>query len=446
MTELKIEYVNTSDLTPYDRNARTHSKKQVRQIAKSIQEFGFTNPILTNADGEIIAGHGRLLAAEFLKIPKVPVVRVDHMTREQIRAYVIADNRLAELAGWDQEILALELQELTSVELDLDLTVTGFEASHIEVLIDGIDEETPEPPVEITQGPAVTRLGDIWCIGPHRLICGDATDPKTYDALMGERKAQMVFSDPPYNVAIHKNVCGSGRIKHREFGMGSGEMTPADFTRFLKTSFELQIAHSVAGALHYVCMDWRHMNEIQAAGQVFTELKNLCVWTKDNAGMGSFYRSQHELIYVYRSGSAAAINNIKLGTNGRNRSNVWAYPGANGFGEGRETLALHPTVKPKAMVADAIKDCTHKEHLVLDPFAGAGTTLLAAHDTGRDAYAIELDPLYCDVAIRRLEEATGLEATLEATSETFAERLSRAASTGASTTTRSDATAPHTSS
>ncbi len=445
MTELKIEYVNTSNVTPYARNARTHSKKQINQIAKSIEEFGFTNPILVNVDGQIIAGHGRLLAAQHLKIPTVPVVRIEHMSPEQIRAYVIADNRLAELAGWDQEVLALELQELVSLELDLDLTVTGFEAPQIEVLIDGIGEETPEPPIEVTKGQAVTRPGDVWCIGPHRLICGDATNPRTFDALMGERKAQMVFSDPPYNVAIDKNVCGSGHIKHREFDMGSGEMSPADFTRFLKTSFELQMAHCVSGALHYVCMDWRHMGEIQAAGQVFTELKNLCVWTKGNAGMGSFYRSQHELIFVYRSGSASAINNIDLGRNGRNRSNVWAYPGANGFGEGRDTLALHPTVKPKAMVADAIKDCTHKGHLVLDPFAGAGTTLLAAHDTGRDACAIELDPLYCDTILRRLEEATGLVATLEATSETFAKRASQVASTDATTELRADAIAPQTS-
>jgi DNA modification methylase len=268
----------------------------------------------------------------------------------------------------------------------------------------------------------VTRPGDVWSIGRHRLICGDATVPKTYERLLGKARAQMVFTDPPYNVPIGGHVCGLGKTQHREFAMASGEMSEAEFTEFLTTAFRQLAAFSVDGAIHYQCIDWRHMREMLAAGHAaYTELKNLCVWAKTNGGMGSLYRSKHELVFVFKSGTAAHINNVELGKHGRYRTNVWSYPGINSFGASRGDLDLHPTVKPLALVADAIRDCSHRKAIVLDAFAGSGTTLIAAEKTGRSGYGIEIDPHYCDVIIRRLDRLCGLQAVLQATGQTFAE-------------------------
>ena len=426
MADLKVEYRDPKVLKPYDRNARTHSKKQIRQIADSIEEFGFTNPVLIDGTGRIIAGHGRVAAARLLGIDEVPTIRLENMSEVEIRAYVIADNRLAELADWDDEILAIELQAL--VELDFDVEVTGFETAEIDLLIDGLDapgsvDEADRIPELDETAPAVSRLGDLWRLGRHRLLCGDATKSQSFERLMAGERAQMVFTDPPYNVPIDGHVCGLGRIRHAEFAMASGEMSEAEFTGFLETVLGHLAAHSADGALHFVCMDWRHVYELLSASrETYGEMKNLCVWAKTNAGMGSLYRSQHELVFVFKNGSAPHVNNVELGRHGRYRTNVWQYAGVNALGADRDDeLAMHPTVKPVALVADAIRDCSRRGDIVLDAFGGSGTTLIAAERAGRRGYAIEIDPLYVDVTLERFRATFGEEPVHEASGLTFSE-------------------------
>ena len=423
-TRLKITYRKIGELIPYTGNARTHSDKQIAQIAASIRQFGFTNPVLIDEDGSIVAGHGRVAAAKQLGIAEVPTIVLGHLTPAERRAYVIADNRLAELAGWDREILKIEFQALAELDLDFDLEITGFETAELDLLLDdSAGEDAADPADEMPEpvpGPAVTQPGDVWLLGKHRLICGDARDPATYAALMGAERARAVFTDPPYNVKIDGHVCGSGTVKHREFAMASGEMDAGTFTAFLEESLGAMAAVSLDGAIHFTCMDWRHMAELQAAGsKVYSELKNLVVWAKTNGGMGTFYRSRHELIYVWKVGTAPHTNTFGLGEHGRYRTNVWEYPGVNSFGGNQKDLALHPTVKPVALVADAIKDVTRRGEIVLDGFGGSGTTLIAAERTGRVARLVELDPIYCDVICRRYSALTGVEPVLEATGETF---------------------------
>ena len=422
-TRLKIIYRPTGDLTPYAGNARTHSDKQIVQIAASIRKFGFTNPVLIDDHGEIVAGHGRVSAAKQLGLTDVPTIALGHLTAAERRAYVIADNRLAELAGWDRDILRIEFQALAEMDLDFDLEITGFETAELDLLLDDGDGPEADPADDApapAPGPAVTQVGDVWLLGPHRLICGDARSPATYAALMHGDRARAVFTDPPYNVKIDGHVCGSGTVKHREFAMASGEMDQAAFTSFLEAALGAMAAVSADGAIHFVCMDWRHMGELQAAGnKVYSELKNLVIWAKTNGGMGTFYRSRHELVFVYKVGTAAHTNTFGLGEHGRYRTNVWDYPGVNSFGGSQKDLALHPTVKPTALVADAIKDVTKRGEIVLDGFGGSGTTLIAAERTGRVARLIELDPLYCDVVCRRYETLTGEPARLDASGANF---------------------------
>jgi DNA modification methylase len=369
-----------------------------------------------------------------LGLETVPTIRLEDLTEAEIRAYVIADNKLAENAGWNHELLAIELQGL--IELDIDVTITGFEMPEIDILIGELDADEDDDPAddipEADRGPPVTRLGDIWCIGKHRLICGDATDPATYARLLDGAKAQMVFTDPPYNVAVDGHVCGLGKVKHREFAMASGEMREDQFTAFLAAAFRNLANNSADGAIHFICMDWRHIGEVIAAGRdAYTELKNLCVWAKTNGGMGSLYRSQHELVFVFKAGAAPHINNVELGKHGRYRTNVWSYPGINSFGKDRDAeLALHPTVKPVKLVTDAILDCSMRGGIVLDAFTGSGTALVAAEQTGRRGYGIELDPRYCDVIVRRMTEAFQIVATHLETGESFRDAERRRAIEG----------------
>jgi DNA modification methylase len=422
---MRIEYTPVRELHPYPNNARTHSRKQVRQIARSIEKFGFCNPVLIDDAKQIIAGHGRVAAAQLLGLDAVPTCRLSHLSDAEKRAYILADNRLAEKAGWDKELLAIELQGL--IELDVDIELTGFETAEVDLILEdareasaapnGPEDKVPEP----APGPAVTRTGDLWVLAKHRLLCGDARDPTAYDRLLEGAKADFVFADPPYNVAIDGHVCGLGRIHHREFAMGCGEMNEAEFTKFLQTVFGRLAENTVDGSIHQICMDWRHMWEMLAAGrEVYAELKNLCVWNKTNAGMGSFYRSKHELVFVWKSGTAAHVNNFELGQHGRYRTNVWDYAGVNTIRPDRlEELAMHPTVKPVALVADAMKDCSRRSGLVLDPFCGSGTILIAAERTGRKARALEIDPAYVDVAVRRWQAYTGKSAVLSGSGETY---------------------------
>lgn len=405
----QIESLPISALRPWAKNARTHSKKQIKQIADSITTFGFTNPVLIDAEGQILAGHGRVAAAKLLGFETVPCLRFDHMTDTQKRAYVLADNKLALNAGWDEDLLAEELQALLSADdLNFDVGIIGFSIAEVDGLIEGAAPEEAGNPAEdeaVLDAPRRCKLGDIWQLGPHRLMCGNALDPDAVATLMQGDKAQAVFTDPPYNVPIQGHVSGMGKVQHREFAMASGEMTQEQFTVFLRTSFENMVAHSQEGAIHFICMDWRHMGEMLAAGQgVYSELKNLIVWAKDNGGMGTFYRSRHELIFAFKHGTAPHINSFELGQHGRYRTNVWEYKGVNTMKAGRqEELALHPTVKPVQMIADALKDVSTRSGLILDLFGGSGSTLIAAHKTGRVAAIMELDPLYCDRMLARWE-------------------------------------------
>jgi len=422
-----VEAVAISALQPYARNARTHSRRQIKKIAASIEQFGFVNPVLIDGDSMIIAGHGRVAAAKQLGWAEVPALRIEHLSQAEKRAYILADNRLAEEAGWDQEMLAIELQGL--IELDFSIEIAGFDMAEVDQILDaraeadGSDSNDDDIPPFPDPEAAVTRPGDLWRLGDHFLLCADATDAESYDRLLGDERASMVFTDPPYNVPIQGHVSGLGKVRHREFAMAAGEMTREGFRDFLEGVFACMVDYSTDGSIHFVCMDWRHMAETLAAGEaVYAELKNLCVWTKSNGGMGAFYRSRHELVFVFKNGSAPHINNFELGQTGRYRTNVWEYAGVNSFGRGRDdALAMHPTVKPVAMIADAIKDCSKRRQFILDPFGGSGSTLIAAEKVGRRARLLEIDPLYCDVIVRRWEAFTGKTARLAETKLSFEE-------------------------
>lgn len=424
---LTVEYRPIETLHPDPRNPRVHSKHQIRQIARSIEAFGFNVPILIDDIGTILAGHGRVLACQLLQWTEVPTITVSHLSPEQITAFRIADNRLTENAAWDERLLGEQLKELSLLDLSFSLDATGFEIGEIDFRIENleaVDDEDARANAMPACGPAVCAPGDLWVLGNHRILCGDALDPSSYGRLLAGKTASMMFADPPYNVRVHGHVGGKGEIQHPEFAMASGEMSVDEFTQFLTTFCTLAAKYTVDGSIHFVCMDWRHLPEVLASGRaVYSELKNVCVWVKDNAGMGSLYRSQHELILVFKNGTAAHVNNVALGAYGRSRSNVWNYPGVNSFARATDEgnlLALHPTVKPVALVADAILDCSRRRQIVLDPFLGSGTTVLAAERTGRFCYGIELDPHYVvDVAIRRWQTLTGHPAILERTGRPF---------------------------
>ena len=422
--DLAVIYKPPTVLTPYPRNARTHSKRQIRQIADSIKAFGFTNPILTDANGRIIAGHGRVEAAKLLRIKEVPTIRLENLTEDQVRAYILADNRLAELAGWDNSILAIELQHLINLD-DLDVAVVGFDVPQIDMILGAAGPEPDKDDVvDVDEtATAVSQPGDLWQLGEHRVLCGSALQAESFGFLMAGQRADVVFVDPPYNVVIDGHAGGHGSIHHREFAMASGEMDQEEFIAFLTSSLRLLAKFSTRGSVHFVCMDWRHAEELLAAGeQTYDSLLNLCVWVKNNGGMGSFYRSRHELVFVYRNGKAPHRNNVQLGQYGRNRTNVWEYPGIHTLsrqGDEGNLLALHPTVKPVALVADALLDCSARGQIVLDSFLGSGSTLIAAERVGRICYGIEIDPLYVDTAVRRWQRHTGENAVHMRSGKTF---------------------------
>lgn len=412
-----IQYFSPAQLQPRARNPRVHSKKQIRQIAESIKRFGFTNPILIDETKGILAGHGRWQAAKLIALDRIPCLTVSQMTPQQKRAYVIADNKLAANAGWDNEILATELSELIQIDPSFDISITGFEIAEVDNLIESLNPEEKSDPradtVPAVGAQAISKPGDLWLLGDHKVYCGSATDPVAFESLMKGDVARMVFTDPPYNVPIKRNVSGLGKTEHREFAMGSGEMSSDQFKEFLSSAFDLLIKYSIDGSIHYICMDWRHIPELQAAAKNYTQLKNLCVWVKSNGGMGTFYRSRHELIFAYKNGTAPHLNSFELGQHGRNRSNVWQYAGMNAFSSTRDSeLSLHPTVKPVELIVDAIKDVSCRGDIVLDCFGGSGSTVIAAHKAGRRARLIELDPLYVDVIVRRWQLFAKDDATL----------------------------------
>jgi DNA modification methylase len=413
MSQKQISYEPIGALTPHPRNPRKHSRAQIWAIAKSIETFEFNAPILIDKDRQIVAGHGRFEAAKLLGLEKVPVIFLEHLSPTQTRAYMLADNKLTDRSSWDDSTLAVHLKELSELVLDFDIEATGFEAPEIDVRIQSLentDAAHKADEFDPAQGPAISELGDVWILGPNRLYCGNALDSKSYATLFERETAAVAFTDPPYNVPMDGHVSGNGRITHREFAMASGEMSEAEFTDFLTTSLSHICAYTAPGALIYGCMDWRHMGEMLAAGRTSgCDLRNVCVWVKSNGGLGSLYRSRHELVFVFGNGKEPHLNNVQMGRFGRNRTNVWNYPGVNTFGRG-DDLDLHPTVKPIQLIADVILDCTKRNDIVLDPFLGSGSTLLAAERANRRGYGIELDPLYVDTAVERWQKMTGQKA------------------------------------
>jgi DNA modification methylase len=378
---------------------------------------------------------------------QVPTILIGDLSENQKRAYIIADNRLAQLSGWDADLLTDELAALADQAntLEFDLEATGFDWGEIDILIAGGDTEDkgrskilgktkggkkPGPEDQIVEPKRdrvpVSASGMLWKLGGHRLFVGDATDKASYDRLLQSEEGSaelvdLVFTDPPYNVPISGHVSGLGAVQHREFAMASGEMSQGEFTRFLNTVFRCMADVSRDGAVHFICMDWRHMAEVlEASKGVYSEMLNLCMWNKDNGGMGSLYRSKHELVFVQKVGSASHINHVQLGGKGRYRTNVWDFPGVNSF-SGRSDLDMHPTVKPVALIADAIRDCSNRTGIVLDPFGGSGSTLIAAEKTSRRARLIEIDPLYADTIIRRWQILTGQSAIDASSGARFAE-------------------------
>src|SRR5438270_1548675 len=415
--KLAIVYRRRDELKADPANPRRNSKKQIQRIGHSLQAFDFMVPVLIERDGNIIAGHGRVLAGREVGITEVPTLCLDHLTAAQARAFMIADNRLTEIATWDDQLLAQQLKDLSLLGLDFSIELTGFEMAEIDLRIaafEELSEASDDPADTVPEFPGrcpVSKHGDLWLLGRHRVLCGNALEAEAFTTLMGAERAAAVFTDAPYNVEIDGHASGLRAIHHRPFPMASGEMDRTEFTAFLGQVCRNLAAFSSDGALHYLCMDWRHIEELLAATRdIYGEVKNLCIWVKDNGGMGSLYRSRHELIFVFKLGQGSHRNNVQLGRFGRNRTNVWCYPGVNSFartGAEGNLLALHPTVKPVAMVADAILDCSARGDIVLDSFLGSGTTVIAAERTGRRCYGLELDPLHVDTGLHRWQALTG---------------------------------------
>lgn len=424
---LFINYVAPADVKPPRRVLRNYSKRAMERMKRAIRGFGFIIPIVADSKGRIVVGYRRWLAAKDIGLKLVPVIEVSHLSDEQLRMFTILDNKLCEDGEWDLDELRVEFAELEALcdQFDRNIEDTGFSTAEIDnqwVAATGETQEQAEDDVPEVLRIAVSRPGDVWEMGNHRLICGNSLEEQTFERLLGRERAEMVFSDAPYNLSA-KTISGKGKHQHGDFAMASGEMAAPEFTHFLTTSFGLLAKFSIDGAIQFQCMDWRHMREMLEAGYgAYSELKQLVLWKKHSAGMGSFYRSQHELIFVWKSGTAAHINNFGLGETGRHRSNVWEYRGNAGFHRERDDeLASHGTVKPWSMVADAIRDCSKRGGIILDPFGGSGTTAIAAERTGRKARLIEIDPLYCDVTVRRWELLTGRDAVLIETGQTFGE-------------------------
>lgn len=411
MEKLNIIYMDVATIKPYLKNARLHDEKHINQIVSSIKTFSFTNPILLDENNEIIAGHGRWAASSHLKMKQVPCVKLTHLSDSQKKAYRIADNKLTINGSWDEDLLSMEFKDLSDLDLDFELDVTGFELPEIDLMLQNLDNQTEDPLddlPEINDNQVIAQVGDLWQLGNHLIYCGDSLKEESFSNLMKNDKATMIFTDAPYNVKIDGHVCGNGKVKHDEFAMATGEMSSDEFIQFLKTAFLNLKNYSVDGSIHYLAMDWRHVKEMTfACEDVYTEMKNLCVWNKSSGGMGTLYRSKHELIFVYKNGKAPHINNVQLGKHGRYRTNVWDYPGVNSFGENHDKLKLHPTVKPVQMIADAIMDTSNRGDIVLDSFLGSGSTLIACEKTGRLCRGIELEPKYIDVIIKRWEQFTG---------------------------------------
>jgi len=434
--DLQVRSVSIARLKPFSRQVRQYNAIQIRKLAKSVYSFGVVLPILIDEADRVVGGWALVLAAQRLGLTEIPAITVTDLSESELRALRLALNRLSEDGAWDKQELAFELKELVDLGFEIDLT--GFEIAEIDLIIeeygDGLgDEQGPDDavPEADRHRPSVTQSEDLWRLGEHLLFCGDARDPESYATLLGEETPRLVFADPPYNVPILGHASGLGRIKHLDFSMAAGEMTEEAYVDFLQATLGCMGDALVDGGIAFLCIDWRHVEQaIRASKLAGLTLKNICVWVKTNGGMGTFYRSRHEFILVLKNGDGSHVNSFGLGDTGRYRTNVWEYPGVNAFGRERlEELAMHPTVKPTALVADAIKDCSRRPDLILDPFAGSGTTIIAAEKTGRLARAMEIDPHYCDVIVRRWQAYTGKRAVHTETGLSFEEVEAKRATT-----------------
>ncbi len=419
MKKLEILYLPIEAIKSYKNNSKIHPEKQLDQLFKSINEFGMNVPVLLDNQMTLISGHARVKVCKRLGFTEVPTIKVEHLTEVQKRAFIIADNKITENGQWDEELLAQEMGFL--IDLDFNLELTGFSTSEIDLMLDegqeGEEDKLPE--IKPAYKP-ISRAGDIWEMNGHRLFCGSALSGNDFAMLMNENQASMSFIDPPYNLSV-SSISGLGKVKHSEFAMASGEMSEEEFTNFFVRFLENLKPNMMQGGILYICIDWRHLYEaITSVRKVGLEVKNICVWAKNNAGMGTFYRSQHEMILVIKNGSGKHTNNFELGQHGRYRTNLWSYPGMNSFGSERDSLLkMHPTVKPVSMIADAIKDVSKRGQIILDCFLGSGSTLIAAEKTGRICYGMEIQPLYVDTAIRRWQQYTGKDAVRLSDGATF---------------------------
>ena len=420
---LHIEYVDVTALRSEYRRTKKHSVRQIRKLATAINRVGFNVPILVDDTLAVISGEARLEAATMIGLAEVPIIRIAHLSDAELRLFRIFDNKVATEATLDLDMIRLEFDDLIIAAPDLSLSDSGFEIGEIDALnglhrtqeLDDLDDDPLPAPS------AVSRLGDLWRLGRHRLLCGDATDPDTIARLVDSRPVRAIISDVPYNLKIPGVVSGNGRVKHGDFAMASGEMSEAEFTAFLVRFFDAAKPHLVDGALVLAFMDWRHIAELLAAGKGSElDYRQLLVWAKSSAGMGALWRNAYELIAVFKHGGAPNVDNVRLGKYGRDRSNVLHYPGANVPTKGRrKALELHPTVKPIALIADLILDVTESGELVLDSFGGSGTTLVAANAVGRDAALCEIEPGYVDATVVRWMHKHDEEPVLQETGESW---------------------------
>ena len=414
---LKIEYADISLLKRYERNAKIHTKQQVAKLVQSMKTFGVVTPILVDKEYEVIAGHGRLDALKELGYAKVPILKLEHLTEVQDKAYRLADNRIAEDAEYDKQLLKIELEEL-SLSDEFVITDTGFNIAEVdEIIIDDYATEQNEPDKaddinSLIDIPAKVKFGDLWTLGNHKILCGDALKPESYENLLKGEQASLIITDAPYNVKINGHAGGKGKTKHKEFAMASGEMSDSEFEKFVKGFMNNLKVFSTEGSLHYLFIDWRGLKIFLNAGaEYYSSLKNICIWNKLHGGMGSFYRSQYEAVCIFKNGMSPHINNVELGKNGRNRTNIWNHKGVSITNpKSLELLKLHPTVKPIGLLHEILLDASCVRDIVLDCFGGSGSTLLACERAKRKARVIEIEPHYCDITIARWENLTGKKA------------------------------------
>jgi DNA modification methylase len=423
--DLTPQLVRLAELKSQGRKTRKHNRKQRRKLMSNLGKFGQVLPILIDGRGRIVDGAALVEAAREMELTELWAVSLNSLSNSETRILRLALNRIQEDTEWDQEELKKEFGEILIDDPSVDLSDSGFDIQEIDVLLFGdeaiIEALTPELLTELQEEPFI-ESGDLFRLDDHFILCGTALEGASFETLMQGILAAAVISDPPYNLS-QSEIGNKGAIQHDDFVMAAGEMSGAEFRTFLHTFLTLIAAHMKDGALAYIFMDWRHVSDIIETGKtVLGQLMNVIIWAKDNPGMGSFYRSQQEMLPVFRKGPGPHTNNIQLGKFGRNRSNVWNYPGASSFGsQAREALAGHPTPKPVQLVADAILDCTNRGGIVLDPFLGSGTTLLAAEQVGRRCRAIEIEPAYVVLACRRWEQITGEQAVHVATDLTLDE-------------------------